>query len=380
MVVLHPRDAADLSQILADAAANGGKIELSGGGTKADFGAPREAVTVSLRALAGVVDYDPAELVLTVRPGTLLADVETLVAAEGQMLAFEPWGAAGATIGGTVAAGVAGSRRVTAGSARDHLLGFTAVSGRGVAFVAGAKVVKNVTGYDLPKLLAGSWGRLAAMTELTLKVLPRPRVSVTLVAEGLDPRSAHAAMACALGSNAEVSAAAHLRRGVTLVRVAGFAPSVEARCAALPGLLSAHCALRRMEEAEALPLWAEAMTGGSLSGAVRWRVHLPPRKAADLVQRLEPLGADWAMDWGGGRLWLAHDAESLAVREEAAQLDGEATLVRAGAELRTQICALHPPALGVAALERRVRAAFDPDGIFATGRFMEDAHADPLLG
>src|SRR5437868_727287 len=126
--MLVPRDGQDLVQIIADAAAGGMKLELRGGGTKAGFGAPHDATVVSLHQFSGVVDYDPAELVFTVKPGTPLAEIETLVAAEGQMLAFEPWGEQGATIGGTVAAGVAGSRRVTAGSARDHLLGFSAVS------------------------------------------------------------------------------------------------------------------------------------------------------------------------------------------------------------------------------------------------------------
>lgn len=376
--MLAPRDAQDLRAIIADAAASGRKLELRGGGAKAAFGAPREAEVVSLATLSGVVDYDPAELVLTVRPGTPLAEIEALVASEGQMLAFEPWGDAGATIGGTVAAGVAGSRRVTAGSARDHLLGLTAVSGRGEVFVAGAKVVKNVTGYDLPKLLAGSWGRLAAMTELTLKVLPRPRVTTTLVAHGLPPRAAHAAMACALGSNAEVSAAAHLKRGITLLRVAGFAPSVNARCAALPGLLNQHCALTLLDEADAAPLWAEAMTGHKLAGAARWRVHLPPRLAPDLIAVLEPLGIDWAMDWGGGRLWIALDDAGIAVREQAARFGGEAALVLAPVEMRARIPAFPPRPAGVAALEARVARAFDPAGVFATTRFAEDAHADQL--
>ncbi|WP_225009229.1 FAD-binding protein [Novosphingobium percolationis] len=376
--MLAPRDAQDLRAIIADAAASGRKLELRGGGTKADFGAPREAEIVSLTALSGVVDYDPAELVLTVRPGTPLAEIEALVAGEGQMLAFEPWGDAAATIGGTVAAGVAGSRRVTAGSARDHLLGLTAVSGRGEVFVAGAKVVKNVTGYDLPKLLAGSWGRLAAMTELTLKVLPAPRVTTTLAAHGLSPRAAHAAMACALGSNADVSAAAHLKRGITLLRVAGFAPSVEARCAALAGLLSDHCSLSLLDEAAAAPLWAEAMTGHKLAGAVGWRIHLPPRHAPALVETLEPLGIDWAMDWGGGRLWVALDNAGPDVRMLAAQAGGEATLVRADAPTRGRIPAFPPRPAGVAALETRVARAFDPTGVFATTRFAEDAHADQL--
>ena len=380
--MLEPRDAADLAEIVAEAAANGRKLELRGGGTKAGFGAPREAEAISLAGMAGVVDYDPAELVLTLRAGTLLSDVQALVASEGQMLAFEPWGEPwgeqGATMGGTVAAGVAGSRRVTAGSARDHLLGFKAVSGRGETYVAGAKVVKNVTGYDLPKLMAGSWGRIGAMTELTLKVLPRPRGVVTLAAEGLSPRAAHAAMACALGSNAEVSAAACLRDGKVLLRVAGFAPSVAARCAALPGILAEHCRLERLPEEAAAPLWSSAMTGCDLAGKVRWDVHLPPRSAPELAARLEAMGADWAMDWGGGRVWVATDAEDDAVRALAGRLGGEARLVQAPPEMRARIAAFHPRQPGVLALEQRVRRSFDPAGVFASGRFGEDADADQL--
>ena len=376
--MLEPRDIQDLRQIIADAATSGIKLELCGAGTRAEFGAPRDAEVVSLRQIDGVVDYDPAELVLTVRAGTALAEVQALVAAERQMLAFEPWGAQGATIGGTVAAGVAGSRRVTAGSARDHLLGFTAVSGRGEIFVAGAKVVKNVTGYDLPKLMAGSWGRLGAMTELTLKVLPSPRVTVTMLAQGLSARAAHAAMACALGSNAEVSAAAHLKTGETLLRVAGFAPSVEARCAALPGLLERHCGLRLLSEQDAEPLWRRAMTGSQLGGIIRWRIHIQPRHAPDLIERLEPLAIDWAMDWGGGLVWIALDDPGLDLRAIAAQFGGEATLVMAPPETRAIIPALHPRSGGAQALEQRVRRAFDHAGIFVTGRFKEDADADQL--
>ena len=376
--MLEARDAADLAEIVAGAAADGRKLELRGGGTKARFGAPHEAEAVSLAGMAGVVDYDPAELVLTVRPGTLLSDVQALVAAEGQMLAFEPWGEPGATVGGTVAAGVAGSRRVTAGSARDHLLGFKAVSGRGETYVAGAKVVKNVTGYDLPKLMAGSWGRIGAMTELTLKVLPRPRDVVTLAAEGLSARAAHAAMACALGSNAEVSAAACLRDGKVLLRVAGFAPSVAARCAALPGILAEHCRLERLPEEAAAQLWSRAMTGCDLAGKVRWDVHLPPRSAPELAARLETMGADWAMDWGGGRVWVATEAEDDAVRAVASRLGGEARLVQAPPEMRARIAAFHPRQPGVMALEQRVRRSFDPAGVFASGRFREDADADQL--
>jgi glycolate oxidase FAD binding subunit len=377
--MLLPRDTEDLVDIVSAAAADGTKLELAGGGTRSGFGAHRDSRIVSLRQIAGVIDYDPAELVLTVRPGTLLADIEALIAAKGQMLAFEPWGDAGATIGGTVAAGVAGSRRVTAGSARDHLLGFTGVSGRGQAFVAGAKVVKNVTGYDLPKLMAGSWGRIGAMTEITLKVLPRPRQTVTMVARGLALDAAYAAMACALGSNAEVSAAAALPTGEVLLRVAGFAPSVAARCAALPGLLVGHCRLEPMDDAEAAALWQNAMTGAHVGGSVRWDVHIAPRHASRLIDALTALAIDWSMDWGGGRIWIGTDATCDGVRQAAAQLGGEARLVQAPAEMRARIGAFHPRPPGVARLEQRVRRAFDPADVFVTGRFGEDADADQFF-
>ncbi len=383
---LEPRDAQDLCDIVANASQTGRKLEIQGGGSKAAMGAPRDATVVSLAALTGVVDYDPAELVLTVRPGTPLCEVEALVAAQDQMLAFEPFDhgplfaneLGATTIGGVVAAGVAGSRRVTAGGARDHLLGFTSVSGRGEIFVGGAKVVKNVTGYDLPKLFAGSWGRLGAMTELTLKVLPRPRMTVTMAAYGLDPRAAHAAMACALGSNADVSAAAHLARGITLLRVAGFAPSVEARCEGLPGLVREHCALHRLDGAEATDLWREAATGAGLRGEVLWRVHLQPARAPDLIARLEPLQPQWSLDWGGGLVWLALDSHGTQVRDAAIALGGEATLVRSPEAMRRTVSIFQPRAGGVAALEERVRRAFDPAGVFETGRFLGEAHADQL--
>jgi len=314
--------------------------------------------------------------VLTLRAATPLAEVESLVAAQGQMLAFEPFDhgpllgkAASATIGGVIGAGVAGSRRVSAGGARDHLLGFRGVSGRGEAFVGGAKVVKNVTGYDLPKLLAGSWGRLAAMTELTLKVLPSPRMTVTLAADGLSPRAAHAAMARALGSAADVSAAAHLQSAITLLRVSGFAPSVAARCARLPEILQDIAPLRALTPDEAAPLWREAAQAEGLDGAVLWRLHLPPARAPDVIGVLASWGARWAMDWGGGLVWAALADEDADVRGAAAAVGGEAMLVRAPDAMRARLAALHPREGVLAAVEARVAAAFDPADVFDVGRW-----------
>jgi len=262
------------------------------------------------------------------------------------------------------------------GSARDHLLGFRAVSGRGEPFVAGAKVVKNVTGYDLPKLAAGSWGRLFAITELTLKVLPRPRVQTTLLIEGLDAASAVRAMARAMGSPAEVAAAAHVpagRNGApsrTAFRVQGFGPSVVARAGMLGHLLAGFGVTRKLDGDAADRYWQALVDLSPLQPrSTLWRLHVPPSTAPAVVSALESLSAEWMMDWAGGLVWAAGANDAAAVRGIAAQAGGHATLVRAGDSMTQVPPAFHPPAAGLAALEERVRRAFDPAGVFETGRF-----------
>jgi len=389
MTMHRPSTIDQLIELIATASAEATKLELRGGGSRAVIGAGREAELVDMRGFAGVIDYDPAELVLTIGAGTPLAQVEALVAAEGQMLAFEPLDhgplfgmpAGEATIGGAVAAAMAGPGRLTGGGARDHLLGFTAVSGRAECFVGGGKVVKNVTGYDLPKLMAGSWGRLAALTELTLKVLPRPNVTNTMAIEGLDHHAAAAAMACAMGSPAEIGAAAHLpeaggRAALTLFRMQGFAPSVASRCAALPDIVRNHGAPRMLGASEADALWRCVATAEPLADAeTLWRVNLPPGGGPKLVDALGPLGARWLFDWAGGLVWLALD-DPAPIRTAAETAGGHAMLVRAPDTLRQAVPFQHPRPPGVAALEARVRRAFDPTGVFETGRFLDmtDAH------
>ncbi|QDC37753.1 FAD-binding protein [Sphingobium fuliginis] len=390
MAHYQPDTANELADVISDMAARGARCELRGGASKATMGADRDAEVIDMRGFTGVVDYDPAELVLTVRAGTPLADVQRLVEGEGQMLAFEPFdhgpllgGEAGkATIGGVVAAGVAGSQRLTMGGARDHLLGFTAVSGRGERFVAGAKVVKNVTGYDLSKLMAGSWGRLAAMTELTIKVLPRPRAVSSLAIDGLDHAQACRVMAWAMGCHAEVAAAAHLpadgdRPATTLFRLQGFAPSVEARCAVLPEILHDHGAAYLLPDHESEGLWASVGIAAPLADApVLWRINLRSSQAPSFIDRFAALGARWLIDWAGGLIWLAHDGEADEVRAAAERAGGHAMLVRAPAEVRSTVPTQHPRTSGVVAIEQRVRRSFDPAGIFETGRFLDEQHAN----
>jgi len=370
----------DVADAVADALRDGVKLAIGGGGSKAAIGSPVAVRALSMTGLRGVVDYDPAELVLTVRPGTPLAEVQALVAGSGQMLAFEPFDhgpifgrdVGAATIGGVVAAGVSGSQRVSAGAARDHLLGFRAVSGRGEMFVAGARVVKNVTGFDLPKLAAGSWGRLFAMTELTLKVLPAPREARTLRLAGLPDEVAIRAMSRAMGSQADVAAAAHLPAGAdstTILRVQGFGPSVSARCAMLEALLADFGPLMTLPADEADAMWESLRTLAPL-GSERpvWRVNVAPGRAC---QAIAPLDGEAAclFDWAGGLIWIASDAGADRIRAAASSAGGHAMLIRAGADMRAQVPAFHPQPDGIARVEERVRRAFDPAGLFETGRF-----------
>ncbi|HTQ72020.1 MAG TPA: FAD-binding protein, partial [Acidocella sp.] len=361
----------------------GGKLEITGGGTRVEFGAPdRVADGLSVKALSGILDYSPAELVLTARAGTPLAELNEAVCARGQGFAFEPWGAAGSTIGGVVAAGVAGPRRVSAGAARDHLLGFEAVSGRGERFKAGGKVVKNVTGYDLPKLLCGSWGRLAVLTQVTLKVLPRPPQRLTLLWRGLEDAVGFALMREVMRQPVDAAAAAHLPAAVageaqTLVRLDGVGPSIGARAAHLALVLACYRAPEKLDDAEAAPLWAGLQGGAAVQGeAPLWRLSLPPRQAFGAVTPLARLGGRYLADWAGGLIWLSLTGHEDEIRHQAEQAGGHATLVQAPAALRARIPSQHPQAPALAALSRRVRRAFDPLGVFETNRFLDDPNAD----
>ncbi|UIJ45246.1 FAD-binding protein [Sphingomonas cannabina] len=434
---MRPTNEDEVRDAIADAIRAGATLDIRGGGSKAAIGAARpEARILDLSGLSGVVDYDPAELVLTVRPGTPLVEVEALVAGRGQRLAFDPFDhgpllgetSGAATIGGVVAAGVAGSLRLSGGAPRDHLLGLRAVSGRAETFVAGAKVVKNVTGYDLPKLAAGSWGRLFAITEMTLKVLPRPPIAATRAVEGLDPAAAVKVMAAAMGSPAEVGAAAYLPAGdgpsVTALRLLGFGPSVTARCRMIEQVLGEHGKVVALDGEKDAAWWDRLRVpfskplpfrGGVGGGAVPqatspvdrphpnpasgkqrpalfrssrgddrpdapegeglvtetplWRVNVPPSGGPSVAAALEPHGARWLFDWAGGLVWVAFDGDPALVRDAAAKAGGHAMLIRAPEAIRAAVPTLHPLAPGVAALEERVRRAFDPAGVFETGRF-----------
>jgi len=378
---LRPTTTDELCDAIASAASDGTKLGIRGGGSKEAIGAPTPtARTLDMSGFSGVLDYDPPELVLTVSAGTLLSEIEALVAAEEQMLAFDPYdhgpmlgGAAGAaTIGGVISAGVAGPRRLTSGGARDHLLGFKAVSGHGDVFKAGAKVVKNVTGFDLSKLIAGSWGRLVAITELTLKVVPRPKMRKTMLLRDLGPEAAVGIMARALGSPADVSAAAHLPswRGAptTVFRLDGFPPSVAARIDTLAALIGDKYAFESLDDDASNALWDDIRDVALLpNNRPLWRVVIAPSKAPAFVAALTDV--EWLLDWAGGLVWAASAEDPTALRAAATAAGGHATLIRADAAMRAAVSAFHPQAISVEALEARIRRAFDPAGVFETGRF-----------
>lgn len=376
--MLQPQKTEELAALVADAAAHGRKLQITGGGTRGEVGAPsRVGDLLSMTAMSGIVSYDPAELVLTAKAGTPLAELQAALAEQGQAFSFEPQGAPGSTIGGVIGAGFSGSRRVSAGAVRDHLLGFEAVSGRGERFKAGGKVVKNVTGYDLSKLMCGSWGRLAALTEVTLKVLPRPAERRTLVWTGLDDARAWAIMGEALRLPADVAAAAHSPgMSHTLIRIEGFGPSVEARATLLKSALERFGTAAAVGGEEGDALWRPFASATLLDAeATLWRFSVPRRAGLDVVRALAGSGR-WIADWAGGLIYHTTDADASLVRGVTAEAGGHATLLRANTETRAQVPAFHPQSPALAALTARVRRAFDPLGVFETGRFLDEAHAD----
>jgi glycolate oxidase FAD binding subunit len=273
-----------------------------------------------------------------------------------------------------VAAGIAGPRRLTAGGARDHLLGFHAVSGRGEAFKAGGKVVKNVTGYDLSKLITGSWGQLAIMTELSLKVLPAPRSSATVIVEGLTAEAAVRAMSAALGSRTSPVAAAYLpatgaERSRTCLRIEGFAESVKVRGQQLIELLSTFGSAEIFAAEDAASLWSNVKVAAKLQlSELLWRAHVSPSRSAALAEALDRAGAEWFLDWAGGLVWIGASAAQ-EVRSIVSAHGGHAMLMRAPAQVRQSVPIRQPDAPALAALSSRVKQAFDPSGVLDPQRF-----------
>jgi glycolate oxidase FAD binding subunit len=405
MTTLTPADAKDVETAVRDAIGAGQPLEIVGHGTRRSIGhRPATNALLDISGLNGIISYEPNELILTVQAGAVLAEVQALLAGSNQVFAFEPMDTAAllgtaagrGTVGGMIAAGLAGPRRIKAGGVRDHLLGFSAVSGFGESFKAGGKVVKNVTGYDLCKLVTGSWGTLAVMTEVTLKVMPAAEDERTLLLRGLDDVAAGRAMGLALGSPFDVSGAAHVPaaswRGpsalsaaatsepLTLLRLEGIGASVAHRAASLGAELKPFAAT--VEEAgseTSRGLWRAIRdivpfaAAGPLGAWPVWRIVCPPASGPAFGQQLRrETGGDLIYDWGGGLIWAAlppaQDAHAAMVRERAGAIGGHAMLIRATDAMRATVDVFHPLDAGIAALSKRVKASFDPSDILNRGR------------
>ncbi|HEY1900218.1 MAG TPA: FAD-binding protein [Steroidobacteraceae bacterium] len=364
----RPRDEAELGELLR---APGPSFELVAGGTKRGIGRPVDAPILDLSGLSGIVDYQPGELVLTARPATALVQIEALIAEQCQRFGFEPPAPAlgGSTqlqtIGGVLMANSSGSRRVTAGSARDHFIGLRGVNGRGETFVGGGRVVKNVTGFDLPKVLAGSWGTLAALTQITVRLVPAAEFESTLFFESASVAAAVMLCSEALGSMFEVSCAAFLPRRGVAVRLEGLATSVQSR---ITGLLTALDRPARgvLAGADSRQFWrAVAAAEGLAKFPVIWRLSVAPQQAARILDEIEP--EDFQLDWGGGLIWMgAHLLDARRVR--GALHGGHATLVRAAQAERRANAVFEPQSSGIAAIAAGLKAAFDPDNRLNPGR------------
>ncbi len=399
--IIKPADEAQVLEAVQDALAAAAPLEIVGHGSKRGVGRPVAAAHVlDMSGLSGVTLYEPDELVLSARAGTPMVEIEKLLAEHGQCFQFEPMdygplfgGAAGrGTIGGALAANLSGPRRLKAGAARDHVLGVRVVSGRGEVFKSGGRVVKNVTGYDLSKGMAHSWGTLGVLTEVTFKVLPAPETVATLVLRGLTDEQAARVMAQAMGSREEASSAAHLPptaaarfldgalgwEAATLLRVEGFAPSVEVRSRQLRALLGGTADVLDAEQSRRI--WREVrdVRPYAQAGDIRalWRVSVAPMQGWRVVDDFRRhAGVDAYYDWQGGLVWMRMeaDAEPQVLRQLIARHGGgHATLVRAPEAVRAAVDVFEPQPAPLAALSRRLKQQFDPENILNPGRLYPD--------
>ncbi|SIP86480.1 glycolate oxidase FAD binding subunit [Paracoccus thiocyanatus] len=363
---LNPASEAELAALIAQRFAARQPLRIAGGGTRVETGAVPGDV-LSTAAIGGVVTYEPGEMTLIARAGTSLDDIEAMLAAEGQALAFEPADMRGLlgrngtpTIGGVVAANASGPRRLLAGACRDHLLGVRFVDGQGRVLKNGGRVMKNVTGLDLGKLLCGAHGTLGVLTEVALKTLPHLPDRCTLGLHGVTVEEAVAIFSAALATPFEVSGAA-FRDGSAWLRVEGLGPQMTYRRDRLLTLLKPRVA-ELLDDVSTLALWRELRDLAHFAGsdAPLWRVLVKPSDAPATVRALQALGGEASLDWGGGLVWYCGPGTAQAVRQVAPH----ATLVRRGGLAGP---AFPPQAPAVARLSAGLRRVFDPAGILNPG-------------
>ena len=391
-----PADESALAADIADAHAAGDPVWVCGRETKASLLRPVQAArTVSTRDITGVTLYSPSELIFSARAGTPVSEIETMLAEQGQHMIAEPpdfsallGSDSTQTIGGVVATNLSGPRRIAWGATRDHIMGVRAVNGTGEVIRAGGRVLKNVTGLDVCKLLTGSHGTLAVMTEVTLKVLPAPERRATLAIGGLDPVKGVAALAAALGSPYAVSAAAYLPAAaarlpvvawlggpVTIMRIEDFAPSVVYRTDRLRCDLAAFGTGEILDDGATRSLWSAVRDAAPLAAAQEhavWRISVRPSAGPGVANALEQaFGARWFLDWGGGLVWVAGPATAAAHAEVcrvSREAHGSWMLFRGPESMRASTELIPAEAAPLARISQRVKAAFDPKGILNPGR------------
>ena len=409
--IYKPTEAGEISELVTLAVAENHSLEILGRGSKRGLGPiPLATDRLDLSSLSGVMDYDPDELVITVQAGTKITDIEALLKQNAQMLAFEPVDmgpllgvAAGeSSIGGIISTNLAGPRRIRAGASRDHLLGYAGVNGRGEFYKSGGKVVKNVTGYDLCKLMCGAYGTLTVLTEISLRVFPQPEEARTVLIHGLDDPGALMAMSQALNSPLEVSGAAHLPRwmlsrskietirssgtALTALRIEGAIPSITARCLELRNLMGYFGVTEDLQDAESDQLWLEIRdvayfcpTKDPLRIRSVWRISIPASAAFSVLETIRfQLGGDisadieYFLDWGGSQVWLSVPLcgdKAAVIRHAAEAVGGYATLIIANEETsHAGISLFNPLQEDILALTKNVKESFDPAKILNPGR------------
>ncbi len=393
---LCPADTRHLVDVLQWAIGHARPLEIRATGTKDGYGyrtcASQE---VNVSGLCGVIDYEPAELVVTARPATPVAELEQLLRAENQHLAFEPSDLGPllgnppgkATLGGIIAGNLSGPKRVRAGAVRDHLLGFQAVTGRGDVIRSGGRVVKNVTGYDLSKLMCGSWGTLAVATEVSVKVLPAPEKVRTIIVPDLSPQDACRICTEALSAPHDVCSAAYLSResaarssssrvsgigaSVLAIRIEGPPVSVASRLEALKDSLARHGEIDELHRMHSEHLWKDIRDVRILrtNDEPVWKISLPMARGGHVHSELLAHGADGIFDWGGALIWCrAPEQLGETIRQLASNEHGEATLVAANDSVKSRLGVFHPLPSGTASLMQRIKNSFDPAGVLNPGR------------
>lgn len=399
--ILKPADELEAAQLITKARSEGTRLEIRGNGTKRDIGNAVSAdKIISASAMSGITQYDPAELVMVAKAGTLLSEIDKALAKNKQMHVFEPanygklLGTNGKqTIGGIAASNMSGPRRYVAGAARDSLLGVRFVNGSGEIIKNGGQVMKNVTGLDLVKLMGGSWGTLGFLTEVSFKVLPRPETQITLAIHNVSDVEGAQLMATAMATSADVTGASHapadiasqlmnapVKGGITFMRLEGLKETIGVRRDRVIASLPKGLNIQEIGARASLALWKmirDVLPFADQDQRPVWRISVAPmsgyKVAAAILNKLE---GQVFYDWQGGLVWLrledVSNASASVVRNIVKDHGGYATLIRASEPVRASTAVFQPEIAPLAALSERIKMAMDPSGLFNVGRMSPD--------